>query len=263
MVAGFRAPADRVAAVRDFVELMDPVKMNCVHCVHWEENAIVCQLMGIIMKSSFLFIVIAFMPGVVCADYARQVHRLQASDGALRDGFGFSVAVEGDFVVVGADNIGENSGAVYVFDRVTGDEVYKLRVDDADATAAFGHSVAISGSALVVGARLDDIEAPNSGSAYVFDLVSGEQALKLFPGGGEVNDWFGTSVGIDGSIIIVGSPQEDDSGEDSGAAYLFDIKNGQALHKLTPNEGGASRLFGGSVAISGKLAVVGARMPGL
>jgi hypothetical protein len=96
--------------------------------------------------------------------------KLTASDGETYDWFGFSVAIDGDTVVVGADHddIGGNGGqgSAYVFERPPGgwanmNESAKLTASDGEGDDHFGVSVAIDGDTLVVGA---------DGSAYVFEL---------------------------------------------------------------------------------------------
>ena len=77
-----------------------------------------------------------------------------------------------------------------------------------------------------------------------------------------VNDYFGSSVAVDGNRIIVSALYEDDAGgTTSGKAYIFDVTTGSLLHTLhNPNAYGTSAgdYFGSSVAISGNYAVVGA-----
>ncbi len=104
-----------------------------------------------------------------------QQPKLTATDAAAYDVFGYSVAVSGDTVVVGAhcdDDAGDMSGAVYVFARSGSGwtEQAKLTAADADADDKFGVSVAVSDDTLAVGAYGDADAGPSSGSAYVFDL---------------------------------------------------------------------------------------------
>ena len=104
--------------------------------------------------------------------------KLTASDGATGDYFGWSVAISGDKIVVGAlleDDKGSDSGSAYVFTRDTaGDlasgwtQVDKLTASDGAAGDEFGRSVSIDGDTMVIGAYLDDDAAASSGSAYVF-----------------------------------------------------------------------------------------------
>ncbi|HEX8119317.1 MAG TPA: Calx-beta domain-containing protein [Pyrinomonadaceae bacterium] len=110
--------------------------------------------------------------------------KLTASDAALNDEFGQSVAVEGNTVVVGArgDSFGTSpntvllQGSAYVFTRSGGawTQAQKLSAFDGAAQDQFGWAVALSGSTAVVGAYLNDVEGQqDQGSAYVFDITTG------------------------------------------------------------------------------------------
>ncbi len=72
----------------------------------------------------------------------------------------------------------------------------------------------------------------------------GDQLVKLLPNDGDAGDNFGRSVAISGATTVVGSRYDDDNGNDSGSAYLFDTATGQQIAKLLPNDGavGASDL---------------------
>ena len=103
-----------------------------------------------------------------------------------------------------------------------GDQLFKLLANDGAAFDNFGFSVAISGSTAIVGADYDDDNGPDSGSAYLFDTATGEQIAKLLPDDGAGGDNFGRSVAISSATAIVGAPWDDDNGDNSGSAYLFD-----------------------------------------
>ena len=75
---------------------------------------------------------------------------------------------------------------------------------------------------------------------------------------GAASDFFGHSVAISGATAIVGADLNDDNGDSSGSAYLFDTTTGRQIAKLLPNDGAAFDFFGISVAISGATAIVGA-----
>jgi hypothetical protein len=171
-----------------------------------------------------------------------------------------------------------------------------LKASNAGASDQFGWAVAISGSTIVVGAPLEDSNqatitnadgsaspdnsAGNSGAVYVFKRdANGDwiQDAYLKASNAEANDWFGVSVAISGSTIVVGAWSEDsnqttitnadslassnNSATDSGAVYVFKRDgNGDwiqdAYLKASNAEGGDG--FGVSVAISGSTIVVGA-----
>ena len=160
-----------------------------------------------------------------------QTAKLVAADGTAGDKFGGSVSVSGSTVVVGAedkDGAASRSGSVYVFEKSddgTCAQTAKLVADDAAAGDQFGISVSVSGSTVVVGARQDDDDAAsNSGSAYVFeksDDGTWAQAAKLVADDGAAEDWFGESVSVSGSTVVVGAWQDDDDGSDSGSGYIW------------------------------------------
>ena len=106
-----------------------------------------------------------------------------------------------------------------------GDQLAKLLPDDGDADDRFGTSVAISGTTAIVGAPGDDDDGTRSGSAYLFDTTTGRQIAKLLANNGAAHDLFGISVAISGATVIVGAERDDDNGNNSGSAYLFDASS--------------------------------------
>ena len=191
----------------------------------------------------------------------QQIAKLLPNDGATNDFFGHSVAISGTTAIVGShadDDNGSSSGSAYLFDTATGQQIAKLLPEDGAADDWFGFSVAISGTTAIVGAFLDDDNGPESGSAYLFDTTTGKQIAKLLPDDGAADDRFGFSVAIKGATAMVGAYKDDDNGDWSGSAYLFDTTTGQQLAKLLPDDGAADDRFGFSVAIKGATAMVGA-----
>ena len=189
------------------------------------------------------------------------------------DQFGYSVAISGNYAVVGAwqedDSSGLQSGKVYIFDVTTGSLLQTLNNPNAYDTSAndsFGYSVAISGNYAIVGAwQEDDSSGLQSGKAYIFDVTTGSLLHTLNnPNayGTSTSDGFGYSVSISGNYAVVGAYAEDGAGStDSGKAYIFDVTTGSLLHMINnPNAYSTpvNDYFGTSVAISGNRAVVGA-----
>jgi hypothetical protein len=194
--------------------------------------------------------------------------RLTPGDAAAGDLFGSSVAVSGDTMVVGAptnDTNGVDAGSAYVFVREgsTWTEAATLTPDDAAAGDRFGCSVSVSGDTAIVGAYLDSDNGGSSGSAYVFARSGStwSQAAKLTPHDGAALDLFGLSVSVDGDTALVGAPFDDDSGMESGSAYVFSRSGSVWTQsaKLTAADGAEADWFGGSVSVSGDITVVGAR----
>jgi hypothetical protein len=185
-----------------------------------------------------------------------QLAKLTASDAAAFNSFSRSVGISDNIAVVAASGVGRSSGAAYLFDVTTGNQLAKLTPSDA-TEGDFGVSVAVSGNKAIVGAWLDNALGVQSGSAYLFDVTTGNQLAKLTASDGAPFDEFGRSVAISGNIAIVGAFGDDDGGTESGSAYLFDVTTGSQLAKLTASDAAAVDLFGVSVGISGNTAIVG------
>jgi len=198
----------------------------------------------------------AYLYDVTNGTYLR---KLTGGDTASGDVFGYSVAIYGNVAIVGAYGDDTSSGSAYLFNVTTGDQLHKLTADDAYPGDRFGYSVGISGNVAVIGAYLDDDPQSSAGSAYLFDVATGAQLRKLLASDGAGGDNFGYSVGIDGSVVIVGAYGNDDVMNNSGSAYLFDVATGAQLHKLVADDAEMMDEFGYSVAVSGNVAVVGAR----
>ncbi len=143
----------------------------------------------------------------------------------------------------------------------------KLTASDGAAEDLFGGHVALSGDTALVGAPgfgNSDV----SGYAYIFERDQGGadnwgQVKKLTPSDGAANDHFGLSVALSGDTALVGAWGDDDSGDASGSAYLFERDQGGAgnwgqVKKLTASDAAAFDMFGHAVALSGDTALVGA-----
>ncbi len=203
---------------------------------------------------------------------------LKASNSESLDYFGFSVAINGDLVAVGApyedggatgvdgdsaSNSHIDSGAAYLFGRQGGvwsQQAY-LKASNTDGSDAFGISVAVSGTTLVVGADAEDSVASRSGAAYVFhrDGIWSQQAfLKASPPGAD--DHFGGSVSISGDRILVGARYADGPNADAGLAYAF-LRSSAVWSDSgvirAPNPGPGDN-FGGAVAVEADRVLAGA-----
>ncbi len=243
--------------------------------------------------------------------WSQQAYLKPASVGTFQEGdyFGWSVAVSGDTVVVGAQvedsaSLGVNStpnesapdaGAAYVFVRTAGVWSQQAYLKPASVGTTqrgdyFGYSVAVSGDTVVVGAFWEDSASLgvnstsnesvfDAGAAYVFVRTAGvwSQQAYLKPasvGTNQAGDHFGGSVAVSDDTVVVGAPGEhsdslgvnstpNESAPFAGAAYVFvrtaGVWSQQAY--LKPAAVGTTQRgdnFGDSVAVSGDTVVVGA-----
>ena len=199
------------------------------------------------------------------------IAKIQARDKEPDDRFGYSVAISGDKIVVGAyreDTGGIDAGAAYLY-QIESDgsvsELTKIQASDAEAGDNFGRSVAISDDKIIVGADEEDTGGLGAGAAYVYQIETNgsvSELAKILASDAEADDYFGNSVAISGDKIIVGAYRED-AGElrDAGAAYVYQIEtNGSVseLAKIEASDAEAGDNFGRSVAISDDKIIVGA-----
>ena len=202
--------------------------------------------------------------------------------------FGWSVAIDGNTIVVGApgtvdwDSV-DTPGAAYVYRTTDGWASHteiKLTADDAEERDGFGGAVAIAGNTIVVGAWNQ-----GGGAAYVYRTTDGggtyPQVAKLssdcvnvlYPSQPCFYDAFGASVAISevGDTIVAGAWGHDDAkydagtysaSSDMGSAYVLRTTDDWSTHtttKLTAADAAAGDKFGNSVAIAGDTIVVGAK----
>ena len=145
----------------------------------------------------------------------------------------------------------------------------KLTASDAGIDDAFGYAVSLAGDYVVVGAMYDDDAGSNSGSAYIFYRNQGGadnwgQVKKLTASDAASGDQFGLRVAISGDYIVVSARWDDDTGSNSGSAYVFYRNHGGAdnwgeVKKITASDAASGDEFGYRVSISGDYVIVGAR----
>ncbi len=187
--------------------------------------------------------------------------------------FGLSVAISGDYVIVGApyqsldatgSNFVDRAGAAYIFVRSgnTWIQQQKIVASDRESFDRFGHSVAISGDHALVGAPYEDGNGgSNVGAAYIFarNGSAWTQQQKITHSQGDSYDLFGSSVAISGDHAIGGCPGYSYNGN-RGAAFIFK-RNGTTWpqqQRIQVSPATYYNSFGYSVAISGDQVIVGA-----
>ena len=145
------------------------------------------------------------------------------------------------------------------------DEQQKIVPSDGSGDDWFGSAVAVWNDQALVAAPLDDyLTHTDAGTVYSFhfDGTSWVQGERLRSSDTASGDEFGTALAIDGNVAIIGSPYDDDLGQESGAAYIFRFDGTVWAEemKLTAGDGNAGDIFGSAVSIDGDVAVVGSRL---
>jgi hypothetical protein len=217
------------------------------------------------------------------ATWSQQAY-LKASNPEAGDKFGWSVAISGDTVVVGAfgegssatgvngnqsDNSSLEAGAAYVFVRngTNWSQQAYLKASNTGAEDFFGYAVAIDSDTIVVSAPLEesaatgvngnqsDNSAPSAGAAYVFTRsgTAWSQQAYLKASNTESNDTFGASVAISTNTIAIGAIVES-----SGSAGINGNEFDNSVHAA-----GAVYVYTRSGATWSQQAYVKASNPGV
>ena len=182
------------------------------------------------------------------------------------DFFGNAVSLSGNLLAVGAhwdDDGGDDSGAVYLFEKKKGEWSQVLKISDNSGGPGllaikskernwFGTSVAFSNdnTMLAVGSSSedavfifekinnvwkqtlkisghsdDDIETlPKLGYEATYDDVNTVKvALDERGGGGGLGTGFGSSVLFSGNTLMIGDSEDDEGYINAGAVYIFEI----------------------------------------
>ena len=112
-------------------------------------------------------------------DVWKKTAKLLANDGDIRDDFGYSVKIDGNFIYIGApgaDDKYEDTGAVYVFEQMTQDvwmQVEKLLPEDQKSIAFFGKYIEDAGHTVLVGAEIFDAGHLDNNQAFAYVNKSG------------------------------------------------------------------------------------------
>ncbi len=205
-----------------------------------------------------------------------QVIKLAASDATDVSQFGFSVSLKGDLALVGsprADGAGTDRGAAYLFSRNLGGagawgEMKRIVPGNPTDNSWFGNALAIEGSLAAIGEAWNDGAGTNRGAAYIFGRDEGGldnwgQIKALTASDLSNDDFFGYSVAVSGSTVVVGAAWAGGGGTERGQVYVFSKDEGGAdnwgeAQRLRASDSANEDLFGFSSAVLGQYVLVGA-----
>lgn len=175
--------------------------------------------------------------------------------GLCCDGFGTSIDISEDYIIIGADDAkdedGIDTGVAYVFQKNENAWDYKVTLTPSDGEAGdnFGSSVGISGNNVIIGSNRHGV----GGAAYIFQKSNNiwNQTKKLTIPSSSNN--FGNYVSISSNTIIVS--------EFAGSLFVYERSNNDWIltTELLPiNERDNTRnYFGGDIKINDNL-IIGA-----
>ncbi len=213
-----------------------------------------------------------------------QTAYLKASNAQSGDKFGYSVALDGDVLVVGAP-LSLGSGTAYIYRYVDGNWIQAplLMASNAESDDRFGSSVDISGNTIIVGAPGESAENTDesnnnallAGAAYVFlydENKWGQQAY-IKASNADSNDAFGTAVTLSNDTAVIGAPgessnaiginnaQDNNEALNSGATYVFNRNetNWTQSAYIKASNTGATDAFGHNLTLDNHTLAVSSR----
>jgi hypothetical protein len=178
-----------------------------------------------------------------------EIQKIVASDRAHGAYFGWSIALDGINLVVGANQDNNYRGSAYVFEKDENNiwnQTQKLTASNSENNDQFGYDLDIEGNRIIIGARYRDIGSPgDDGAAYVFEKEANTwtQTAFIYDAFNKTSEYFGYSVGISGDYALVGAYQdsEDENEENyvgaAGAAFIFNANEPNTLSVVENNFG--------------------------
>ena len=184
------------------------------------------------------------------------------SEPVANDRFGDSVAISGEWAMVGAPNSDPSglsgAGAVYVFRNQNGvwRQWQKLVPADLDAKDGFGGRMDLDGTTLVVTAPTQNEADLGAAYVYVLNGSSWQQQQRLTASDGYAGDYFGLGVAVDGDTLAVGHPHENSA---RGDVHVYTRSSGVWTERTTlaHSDPANNDNFGWSVGIDGGTIAVG------
>ena len=187
-----------------------------------------------------------------------EAERLGASNSAVGDHFGRSLALTGNHLLVGSTTL----ETIYVFEKDEADnwtEIQTLQAADGAEGDFVGRLAAVDDDRVLMATWA---HAEARGAVYVLhrDATTGSwsEEAKLMGSDIEPDDWFGMALAIEGNVALIGTPQKDGN---TGAAYVFRRDASGAwteTAKLTGANTAQNSRFGQSVAVRDDRALIGA-----
>lgn len=188
------------------------------------------------------------------------LHEFSSPTGELNVLNDATITLTEKFLIAGIPKSTQEQGKVLAWDVTSGTLYHTFSHPAPEKGDRFGHSISAHGNRLLIGAPKDEPSTTNdltldSGSAFLFDLVSKQQLTFFTAEKTTRDDTFGTSVSLTAEKVIIGSPSYDlPNGEgDEGAIYVYDRSSYALNHRLTASDSSTLASLGFHIATSENL----------
>ena len=184
----------------------------------------------------------------LCNDAAAECGEIQATDACGTRTIDCDVALGGCGAQICDANACENE--------------IRLQAPGRSNDDRFGASVDVAGDIIVIGAPGEDTGATDAGMVYVYERAAdGSISLvqQLQANDPADSTSFGGAVATDGDTLVVGAPDAQFSGTDSGAVYIFERSGATwtQVAKVGPTGAQSGAGFGFAVDVDGDVIAVG------
>lgn len=177
---------------------------------------------------------------------------------SAREGFGATVAVNGDQIIIGEAANQASPGYVYAYERdASGSWTQAARLSSPDATDGdgFGGALAVDGDLMATSGTLED----GGTAVYVFRREGGAWSMaQRIPMPDSTASGFGTAMALSGDRLLVGAFASSDT---TGTVFSY-RRDGSGkwtqTGTLEASDGAAKDRFGVVLALEGDLALVSA-----
>ena len=179
------------------------------------------------------------------------------SPGVLNSEQQYSIGYTSDF---------GDTGAVYIFDIISGEQSSQIYPPDNLSEMNFGESVDVTDNQnIIVGSPRDSESGKNGGVVYLFDAL-GDYSLTISDPFTEQGSEFGSVVAAFGNDILVANPVAFTGSQQTGHVYLFDGETGELVRTFEDNGSGdggdndskSFARFGDSISVYENLVLIGA-----
>jgi outer membrane protein assembly factor BamB len=180
---------------------------------------------------------------------------------AVGAGFGYSVSLDGDFVLIGTSRNGSQAtiGKAYLYSASTGNLLRTFSAPNPTLNDYFGGSVTVDNGRVFIGCLFDNTLASRGGRVYEYSAATGNLIRPFNDPTPQANTAFGVRISVSGNKVVIGDGLDNTHGFAAGQAHIFDEATGSLLRTLNdPTPGSGGERFGVDLAISGNYIAVGA-----
>lgn len=198
-----------------------------------------------------------------CNDKITEYLPMSNTNGSSGDEFGSSVAMSGNYAIVGAS--GDQSASIYKRNNSNGQWEFHSKITH-NGSSSFGNAVDIQGDFIIIGDQ-NGGGSNSKGYATIYKRNpindNWESQGDILNPSGQDQDLFGCSVALQGNYAIVGAYRDHENGlSDNGSATIFRRNNSTGIWevqvKLINDNPETNDFFGRSVDIYGDYSIVGA-----